>query len=126
MRSYQEYHLRCKKKISELLRQVFAEIDSESLEYSDDVSGKNRLDKKPEKLADAVKKEVKVYPETSEEFLVALKGISPDILNLMKRQLGAEAKGLFVGIMGSEDEGKKSAIESEEDFSYSDEVEYTD
>lgn len=108
-----------KKKIAELLNQVFKENDEFDAKYAPLVRKKVQfLPREAQPSTPAVKTEVEVFGEDSREFKEALRKLSPDILQIIRDQFKCEPSALIRGAFKDEDksEPQKGAEPENQNF----------
>ena len=106
-----------KKKIAELLNQVFRENDEFEAKYAPLV--RRRVQAQGSQVpAPATKTEVEVFGDDTREFKDALRRLSPEILQIIKDQFKCEPSALIRGAFKEEEkvEQPKSGDSDTQDF----------
>lgn len=91
-----------KKKIAELLNQVFKEADEFAAKYAPIVRKKIQVASSSKQNEAIAKKEVEIFDENSQEFSDAIRKISPEILELIKDQFKCSPFALVRGAFQEE------------------------
>ncbi|MBR4597319.1 MAG: hypothetical protein IKO42_02850, partial [Opitutales bacterium] len=115
MKSFRARPARFKKKIAELIGAALAEERDFAAAYAP-IARKKFVKPQEKPQPEAPKKrEVEVFDETTAEFAAALRLVSPEILDLIRGQFGAEPGALLRGAFEEEQTAAKPAAAEEPD-----------